>query len=195
MSSAAPGRLPDQAPFVSPEEFTTVPEQPQVTQRAPQPYVAIPFTVTMATFPQAADTGFPELLGWLGEHGIAPSGPPFIRYHVIDMAAELEIEIGAPVAAAAPVSGRIQAGELPGGRYVTLVHTGPYDGLVAANGALQDWARQQGIALESSDGERRFRGRVEFYPTDPGQEPDTAKWAVEIAYLISEDAQPAGGSS
>jgi effector-binding domain-containing protein len=195
MSSAVPGRLPDQAPFVSPEEFTTVPEQPQVTQRAPQPYVAIPFTVTMATFPQAADAGFPELLGWLGEHGIAPSGPPFIRYHVIDMAAELEIEIGAPVAAAAPVSGRIQAGELPGGRYVTLVHTGPYDGLVAANGALQDWARQQGIALESSDGERRFRGRVEFYPTDPGQEPDTAKWQVEIAYLISEDAQPAGGSS
>ena len=172
-----------------------MPEQPQVTQRAPQPYVAVPFTVTMATFPQAADTGFPELFGWLGEHGITPSGPPFIRYHVIDMAAELEIEIGAPVAAAQPGSGRIRAGELPGGRYVTLVHTGPYDGLVAANAALQDWAREQGIALESSDVERRFRGRVEFYPTDPAQEPDTARWQVEIAYLISEDAQPAGGPS
>jgi effector-binding domain-containing protein len=193
MSSAAAGRPPDQAPFAAPEEITTVTEQPQVTQRAPQPYVAVPFTVTMATFPQAADTGFPELFAWLGEHGITPSGPPFIRYRVIDMAGELEIEIGAPVAQAQPGSGRVQAGELPGGRYVTLVHTGPYDGLVAANGALQDWARQQGIALESSDGERRFRGRVEFYPTDPSQEPDTAKWQVEIAYLVSDDAPPAGG--
>jgi effector-binding domain-containing protein len=159
-----------------------------VIQRAPEPYVAIPFTVTMATFPQAADTGFPQLFGWLSEHGVTPAGPPFIRYRVIDMAADLEIEIGAPVAEAVPVSGPIRAGELPAGRYVTLVHTGPYDGLVAANEALQDWARDQGIALESSEGERRFRGRVEFYLTDPAAEPDTAKWQVEISYLISEDA-------
>ncbi|MEP7026550.1 MAG: GyrI-like domain-containing protein [Actinomycetota bacterium] len=160
-------------------------EQPQVTERAAQPYLAIPFTVTMATFPQAADTGFPELFGWLGEHGVIPSGPPFIRYRVIDMDAELEIEIGAPIAAAVPGSGRIQAGELPGGRYVTLVHTGPYGGLVAANAALQDWAREQGISLESSEDGRRFRGRLEFYPSDPREEPDSAKWQVEIAYLIS----------
>jgi hypothetical protein len=59
-----------------------------------------------------------------------------------------------------------------------------YHGLVAANAALQDWARDQGIALESSEGGHRFRGRVEFYPTDPREEPDTAKWQAEIAYLI-----------
>jgi hypothetical protein len=53
----------------------------------------------MATFPQAADAGFPGLLGWLAEHGITASGPPFIRYTVVDMDAELGIEIGAPVAA------------------------------------------------------------------------------------------------
>ncbi|HEY3975701.1 MAG TPA: GyrI-like domain-containing protein [Streptosporangiaceae bacterium] len=165
-----------------------MPEQPQVTRRAPQPYVGVPFTVTMATFPQAADAGFPEILGWLGARGITPSGPPFIRYDVIDMDGELEIEIGAPVAAALAGGGRVQAGELPGGRYVTLVHTGPYDGLIAANAALQDWARQQGIALESSNGGRRFRGRLEFYPTDPREEPDPARWQVEIAYLISDGA-------
>jgi effector-binding domain-containing protein len=160
--------------------------QPQVTRRAPQPYVAIPFTVTMATFPQAADAGFPGLLGWLAEHGITASGPPFIRYAVVDMAAELGIEIGAPVAETVPSSGRVQSGELPGGRYVTLVHTGPYDGLIAANAALQDWARHQGIVLEHSPDGRRFRGRVEFYRTDPGREPDPARHEVEVAYLIAE---------
>ena len=163
-------------------------EVPQVIQRSRQPYLAIPFTVTMATFPEAADAGFPQLLGWLGEHGVTLAGPPFIRYRVVDMAAGLEIEIGAPVTDPVPGSGPVQAGELPAGRYVTLVHTGPYDGLVAANKALQDWARDQGIALESSEGERRFRGRVEFYRTDPAAEPDPAKWQVEIAYLMAENA-------
>ena len=43
---------------------------------------------------------FPELFGWLARHAIAPAGPPFIRYLVIDMAAGLQIEMGVPVATA-----------------------------------------------------------------------------------------------
>lgn len=164
-------------------------QPPQVTERAAQDYAGIPVTVTMATFPAAADTTFPELIGWLGENGVMPAGPPFIRYHVIDMAAELEIEFGWPVAAPVSGSGRVRPGVLPAGRYVTLLHVGPYDGLVAANGALQDWAAQQGIALEHSPDGRRWHGRVEHYRTDPAAEPDPARWETEVAYLISDDSR------
>jgi effector-binding domain-containing protein len=157
--------------------------EPEFQQRRAQVYAGIPATVTMATFPAAADAGFPELFGWLAEHGIAPAGPPFIRYHVIDMDAELEIELAVPVEAPVQASGRVRAGILPAGRYVTLLHTGPFDGLVAANGALQDWARERDIALESSGDGRRWQGRVEHYLTDPAAEPDQAKWQVEVAYL------------
>ena len=159
--------------------------EPEIQQRPAQVYAGIPATVTMATFPQAADTGFPELFGWLAEHGITPAGPPFIRYHVIDMAAELEIELAVPVDAPVAGSGRVRSGVLPGGRYVTLLHTGPFDGLVAANAALQEWAREQGIALESSADGARWNGRVEHYLTDPAEEPDQAKWQVEVAYLTA----------
>jgi hypothetical protein len=69
---------------------------------------------------------------------------------------------------------------------VTLINTGPYDGLVAANGALQDWAKQQRITLETSADGRRWRGRVEYYLTNPALEPDPAKWDVEVAYLIGD---------
>jgi effector-binding domain-containing protein len=89
--------------------------------------------------------------------------------------------VDAPVAG----SGRVRSGLLPGGRYVTLLHTGPFDGLVAANAALQDWAREQGIALESSADGARWNGRVEHYLTDPAEEPDQAKWQVEVAYLTA----------
>jgi effector-binding domain-containing protein len=162
-----------------------MPYDPQIQRRDVQPYAGLPVTVTMETFPAAADASFPELFGWLQASAIAPAGAPFIRYHVIDMEAELEIEFGIPVNAPVEASGRVRPGILPAGRYATLIHTGPYDQLVAANAALQDWAQQQGITLESSPDARRWAGRVEHYLTDPAAEPDPAKWETEVAYLIA----------
>ena len=78
--------------------------QPQIQPRAAQPYAGIPATVTMDTISTAVDSAFPELFGWLASQGIAPAGPPFIRYLVIDMAGDLQIELGVPVSA--PVAGR-----------------------------------------------------------------------------------------
>jgi effector-binding domain-containing protein len=160
-------------------------EEPHVQQREPQAYAGLPLTVTMETLPGAVDAGFPELFGWLGAHEVAPAGPPFIRYHVIDMEGELELELGVPVAVPVPGGDRIRPGVLPGGRYVTLLHTGPYDGLVAANAALQDWARRNGVALASSADGRHWPGRVEHYLTDPSAEPDPARWQTEVAYLTA----------
>ena len=67
--------------------------EPQIQARAAQPYAAIRQTVTMDGISGAVDEAFPELFGWLSSNGIAPGGPPFIRYLVIDMTAELEIEL------------------------------------------------------------------------------------------------------
>ena len=76
----------------------------------------------------------------------------------------------------------------PGGRYVVLRHVGPYDGLVASNAALQRWAQQQGVGLDSWDTAEgtAWRGRVEHYLTNPAAEPDPAKWETDVAYLASE---------
>ena len=45
-----------------------------------------------------------EVFGWLGTRGLAPAGAPFLKYNVIDMVRQLEVEAGVPVAA--PVAGR-----------------------------------------------------------------------------------------
>jgi len=118
--------------------------QPQIQTRGAQHYAAIPMAVTMDTISGAVDEAFPALFGWLAGDGIAPSGPPFIRYLVIDMASELEIELGVPVGAPVTGSGRVQPGTLPEGRYAVLRHTGPYDGLIASNAALQQWRANTG---------------------------------------------------
>lgn len=160
--------------------------EPQIAERDALSYAGLPMTVTMDSFAAAIDAGFPELFGTLGQLGLQPAGPPLIRYHVIDMDAEMEVELGVPVDGVVAAAGRVQPGLLPGGRYVTLLHTGHYDGLMAANAALQDWAAAHGITLESSPDGHRFQGRVEHYLTDPSAEPDPSTWRTEIAYLISD---------
>ena len=160
-------------------------QQPQIQPRDAQHYVAIRATVTMDTISTAVDSGFPELFGWLASNGIAPGGPPFIRYLVIDMAGDLQIELGVPVRAPVTGSARIQPGVLPAGRYAVLRHTGPYDGLVASNGALQQWAAEHGVQFDTSDTAQgsAWGGRVEHYLTDPARGPDPAKWETDVAYL------------
>jgi effector-binding domain-containing protein len=173
----------------------------QIQRREAQSYAAIPMQVTMDTLAGAVDQAFPELFGWLARHAIAPAGPPFIRYLVIDMAAGLQIEMGVPVATAidgdgsdgasgdgSGDGGRITPGVLPAGRYAVLRYTGPYDGLIAGNAALQRWAEEHGITLDSWDTPEgtAWRARAEHYLTNPATEPDPAKWEVDVAYLVTE---------
>jgi effector-binding domain-containing protein len=162
--------------------------EPQIQQRAAQPYVGIRKLITMEGFAEAVDTGFPEVFGWLAKHGVTLVGPPFIRYLVIDMEAELEIELAVPVGREAESDGRVRSEVLPAGRYVTLRHVGPFDGLTATNATLQQWAQERGITFDSWDTDRgsAWRGRVEHFLTDPTTEPDRVKWEVDVAYFIRE---------
>lgn len=90
------------------------------------PYAGIRAWVTMAAVGSVADR-IPEIFGWLGARGITPAGPPFFRYHVIDMEGQLEVEAGVPVASAIDDDGDIRAGTLPAGRFAVITHTGAPD--------------------------------------------------------------------
>jgi RNA polymerase sigma-70 factor, ECF subfamily len=160
--------------------------EPAITERAPQPYVFIPRTVTMATISSAADE-IPGLIGWLASRGAGPSGPPFLRYNVIDMERELQLEAGFPVAAPLEGDGRVQAGVLPGGRYATATHVGPYDQLVPAVRDLLEWADREGLTWDKQgtpDGER-WGCRLEVYPVNPAEQPDPAKWETELVFRLA----------
>lgn len=157
---------------------------PQIEHRDAQPYAGIPVNVSMQGLAGAVDHAFPELFGWLAERSLTPAGAPFIRYLKVDMGSELEIELGVPVATEPTGDERVRAGVLPAGRYITLLHVGPYDGLVQANAALQQWAQERGISWQMDD-DSRWRGRVERYLTDPAQQPDPSEWETELAYLAA----------
>lgn len=165
---------------------------PKLEDRAEQHYAGIRVQVPMSELgsgliPQLHD----EVMGWLKEQGVSPTGGPLLRYHVIDMACNLDIEMAWPVAEPVTGNGRVNAGALPAGRYASLIFTGINNG-VAGNAALLEWAQQQGLALDSWSTPQgdAFRSRVEFELTDPADEPDMAKWETEVAIKLA-DGQPA----
>jgi effector-binding domain-containing protein len=143
-------------------------DMPKLEERSALPYVGLRRTVTIAGLPEAIDRDFPALFAQLAERGVAPSGPPFIRYLKVDMERELEIELGVPVDGDAGV----HTASLPAGAYAVLVHVGPYGGLRDAHDALQQWADERGFAWSE---------RIETYVTNPRREPDSSRWETEVA--------------
>ena len=163
--------------------------EPRIEQRDELRYAAIPARATTVTIPTELPPLIPEVFGWLAEQGVAPAGPPFFRYLVIDMAGDLDVEVGVPVATQVTANGRVLAGSFPAGRYATAVHTGPYDELGDATRQLLAWAKESGVVFQVRETEAAgdtWAGRAEFYLTSPDEEPDPQRWLTELAFLVAE---------
>lgn len=161
--------------------------EPKLEDRNAQPYVGIRTRVPMKEFDQVIPQFLGELFAWLARQNVAPAGAPFIRYHVINMESNMDIEIGVPLASAMPGEGRIGSGILPAGRYAALVYIGVRNG-IEANGALLNWGAQKGLVWdrwETEDGDA-FGARLESFLTNPADEPDDAKWATEVAIRLAD---------
>jgi effector-binding domain-containing protein len=160
---------------------------PKLEDRADQPYQGIRTQVPHTKFPEIIPQYLDELFAWLGARGVAPAGAPFMRYYVINMAGNMDVELGVPIAAAVPGDGHIAAGAIPAGRYASLVYTG-LDG-IAGNAALIGWAKDNNIQWDRWDDANgdAFRSRVEYYLTDPAEEPDHNKWETEVAIKVADN--------
>jgi effector-binding domain-containing protein len=167
--------------------------EPTIQLRPAQPYLGIAGRIT-AGVPAFVDKAFPELFAWLGEHGIEPAGAPFIRYRELNADGQpRELEVGAPVGDNPQGDERVRADALPAGRYLTLLHRGPYRSetapdLAAARERLVSWAADHGIVYSREN--RRgltLPCALERYLIGPVEEPDFSKWETEFAYLILDD--------
>jgi effector-binding domain-containing protein len=122
-----------------------------------------------------------ELIAWLAAHGIEPTGPFFLRLHVVDMAGLMDIEVG--VEGTATTDQRVRSGVIPAGRYALLDYRSTS---LAANRLLLKWIRDQGLSVDSrvsGEGEA-FAGRCEMYLTDPRTERRKKSWVVRLAFLL-----------
>lgn len=160
--------------------------QYRVEERAAQPYAYVKSdAVHIDGFGVIADR-FGEVFGWLGQRGIAPVGPVFFQYDVINMPGPMHVRAGVPIAE--PVEGdeAVSADLLPAGRYVTVRHVGHPDELMEVTGNLLEWAEQQGLEFDqwqTAEGQA-WAGRTEWYFSDPVEVPDPNQWETELAFKL-----------
>jgi effector-binding domain-containing protein len=86
-----------------------------------------------------------------------------VGYFNMDMQ-DLDLEIGFPVEQAISGKGDIQASEIPAGKQVSCLHTGPYSKVEPAYNAMMEWVPANGYTATGVS--------YEFYLNDPEQTPE-----------------------
>lgn len=161
---------------------------PRLEWRDAAPYLAIRARARITDIGPVCSPLVDVLFAWMAERGVAEAGPVFFRYVRIDMAGELDIDVGVPIQGPLPVADeQVRADMLPAGCYAMLLHIGPFDGLMAATAQLLAWAEERGLRWQASSDQRDWVARLELYPTNPAEEPDASKWVSELAFLVAPD--------
>jgi effector-binding domain-containing protein len=137
-------------------------QQCELKERTKQPTLTIRTTTSVQHLSDVLGKAYGEIFQYLGSMGEAPTGPPFVVYYNMDME-NLDIGIGFPVAKELPDEGKIQAEEIPAGKYASCLYTGPYDDIGDAYDALTAW-------VEENDYEATGLA-YEFYLNDPSETP------------------------
>jgi hypothetical protein len=69
-----------------------------------------------------------------------------------------------------------------------MTHTGAPDTLVTATAELLDWAAARGLAWDVSqtDEGESWGCRLEFYLTNPAEQPDVSTWQTQLAFRLAD---------
>ncbi|HJQ14705.1 MAG TPA: GyrI-like domain-containing protein [Anaerolineales bacterium] len=159
--------------------------KPKIDKRPKQAYMGIRTITPFKGMSKVIGTLSDKMNTWVEERNVKPSGPPFLRYHVIDMRGFMDLEFCVPVRKALPDDGEVKAGMLPAGRYASLIYSG---GGISGNRTLIEWVRSQGLEFDRWDTEQgdNFRSRYERYLTDPEVEPRKSRWEIEVAIKLAD---------
>jgi hypothetical protein len=160
-------------------------EGPNVEWRPEIPYVGIRVVTPFRGMLGMRDSLLDEVNGWAARSGLDVAGFGFLRLHVVDMHGDMDIEVGLMTPERSESEGRVGCGLLPAGRYATLRYRGVG---TAANRALIEWSRAQGLAFDRWDEPEgdRFACRYEAYLTDPAIEPRKKSRKVELAFKLAD---------
>jgi len=131
--------------------------------------------------------GFDKLSGFFTEHygamypaltkaGVAATEAPFAIYYEIDEKnGQTDVAAAVPVNLNAPAIGGYEKIVLPASKIVSVVDKGPYDGMMPAYAAMDEY-------LASHNLKRRLI--LEQYLSDPVVDTDKSQWKTEIFYVV-----------
>jgi AraC family transcriptional regulator len=152
---------------------------------SPQPVLVVRRRVKRSEIAATIAEALPHVFAYAAQRGIALAGLPFTRY--IEMGPEfITMEPGMCVTLRQNAAHEAEMGSsaepevvsamLPGGLVASTIHSGPYDQLVSAYAAVEEWIKSQGFTPGGAP--------WESYLTDPGEHPDPKDWKTEVLWPI-----------
>jgi len=132
-------------------------------EKEAQPTISIRARTPVQNLPQVLGKAYASIITYLNEIGIPPSGAPYVGYFNMDMQ-DLDIECGLPVAQPAAGNNELKPSEIPAGKQVSCLYTGPYNKIEPAYNAIMDWIPANGHISTGVC--------YEFYLNDPAETPE-----------------------
>ncbi|MFJ4225872.1 hypothetical protein [Microbacterium sp. NPDC089695] len=159
---------------------------PLVEHRASQPTLGIRVITPFRGMLAVRDALISELAGWLHARRIEPRGPFFLRLHTIDMAGDMDIEVGVfDDHGADDADDRVRVGEAPAGDYGVLAYRGSS---MTANKSLLAWVPENDRGFDADPATGAWAGRFEILRTDPRREKRKTAWTIELAFLLDPES-------
>jgi len=161
--------------------------QIEINTRKSQPFAAHKLRLHQPEISKQAPQRIGDVIAWIHARGGKTVGAPFFNYVNFYPDGTMEMQAGMPTATVMTGDDTVTTGTLPGGRYVSLIHDGPYHELHQANMMLMDWARDAGHQLDGAVEGDRFVGatRMEIYLTDPEDSP-SGHPVTEVAFRLAD---------
>jgi effector-binding domain-containing protein len=146
----------------------------EIRDAAPMRLAGVRGTYRVAELGDVMGREFGRIMAALTAQGVRPSGGALTVYHgctedTVD--AEIAFIVDGDFAA----EGDVRPSTLSGGKAAFTTHVGPYDQIAAAYGAIQEYAKTNGLSLAAM--------MWECYLTGP-EEPDLRKHVTEVFWPL-----------
>ena len=148
----------------------------KIIERDAQNTLSIRTSSSVQNLPQVLGKNWGAIMQYLGQLNEQGSGPPFVAYYNMDMA-NLDIEIGIPVAKKIPTEHEIEAHEIPAGKYASCLYIGPYSDMKQAYETLGKFIQDKGYER------KQVKIAYELYLNDPS-EVAPEELQTEILFLL-----------
>ncbi len=121
---------------------------------------------------------FGKVMGYLGEKGMVPVGPPVSIYFSWDeVNQKTEMGIGFPVEGLTEVEdGELVLMPIEESKAVKVLHVGDYMKLKDTHDALMKYLQENNLEFD--------KYAIEEYLTDANREPDVSKWMTNVYYTV-----------
>lgn len=118
-------------------------EDCEIYEQSAQPTLSVRTRASVQDLPQLLGETYAAIGQLMKKLGVEPCGMPYTAYYNQDMQ-DLEVEIGFPINQNFSGEGVIQSGEMPAGKYASVLHRGPYSELRTAYDTLGAFIEKEG---------------------------------------------------